>query len=146
TPEKPIRAETVTGKVTDAQSGESMPGVNILVKGTTTGTSTDQDGNFELEVPSLQDTLVVSFIGYQSQEVPINGQTEINIQMMPEAIMGEEMVVVGYGVLGQEEVTSAITHVDSEDLLTVSASNPIMSLQGKVAGLTISNSGIGDPN
>ncbi|HLR31203.1 MAG TPA: SusC/RagA family TonB-linked outer membrane protein [Fodinibius sp.] len=141
-----MRAETVTGTVTDAQSGQSMPGVNILVKGTAIGTSTDQYGDFELEVPSLQDTLAVSFIGYQSQEVPIDGQTEIDIQMIPEAIMGEEMVVVGYGVLGQEEVTSAITHVDSEDLLTVSSSNPIMSLQGKVAGLTISNTGLGDPN
>src|SRR5690625_617833 len=76
TPEKSIQAETVTGTVTDAQSGETMPGVNILVKGTATGTSTNQDGDFKMEVPSLQDTLVVSFIGYQSQEVPISGQTE----------------------------------------------------------------------
>src|SRR5699024_64181 len=96
--------ETITGTITDAQSGETLPGVNILVKGTTTGTSTDTDGSFELEVPSLQDTLVVTYVGYQRQEVPINGETEINIQLTPEAILGEEMVVVGYGTQQVKDV------------------------------------------
>src|SRR5699024_3821467 len=65
--------ETISGTVTDAQSGETLPGVNILVKGTSTGASTDANGTFELTVESLQDTLVVSYIGYQTKEVPING-------------------------------------------------------------------------
>src|SRR5699024_3725926 len=89
--------ETINGTVSDGQSGETLPGVNILVKGTTTGASTDQNGDFELTVPSLQDTLVVSFIGYQTKEVPIDGRTEIDVALQPQAIAGEEMVVVGYG-------------------------------------------------
>src|SRR5699024_2744412 len=80
--------ETITGTVMDAQSGETLPGVNILVKGTSTGASTDGNGAYELTVESLQDTLVVSYIGYQRQEIPISGRTEIDIQLTPEAIMG----------------------------------------------------------
>ena len=79
---------TVTGTVTDGQSGETLPGVNILVKGTSTGTSTDADGNFELTVESLQDTLVVSYIGYKTKEEPINGRTEIEIALQPQTIAG----------------------------------------------------------
>src|SRR5690625_2833874 len=101
--------EQVGGQVTDAETGETLPGVNILVKGTTIGSSTDQDGNFELTVPSLEDTLVVSFIGYQTEEVPISGRSKIDIRLIPGAIMGEEMVVVGYGTQRAEEVTGSIS-------------------------------------
>src|SRR5699024_8295922 len=80
----------ISGQVMDISTGETLPGVNILVKGTTTGTSTDDQGNFVLDVSSLQDTLVVSFIGYQTKEVPINVRTAINIQLTPEAIIGEQ--------------------------------------------------------
>src|SRR5699024_8586927 len=73
--------ETISGTVTDGQSGETLPGVNILVKGTSRGTSTDAEGQYELTVESLQDTLVVSFVGYQTKEVPINGQTAIDIAL-----------------------------------------------------------------
>src|SRR5699024_868144 len=88
--------DLVSGTVTDGQNGETLPGVNIMVKGTTIGTSTDQNGNYELDVPSYQDTLVVSFVGYQRQEVPINGRQEVNIVLQAQAIAGEELVVIGY--------------------------------------------------
>src|SRR5690625_3147700 len=104
--------ETINGVVTDAELGETLPGVNVMIKGTTTGTSTDSEGSFELEVPSLQDTLVVTFVGYQSREVPINGRMEINIELTPQAIMGEEMVVVGYGTAMRKDVTGSIGSID----------------------------------
>src|SRR5699024_1928125 len=75
----------VSGVVTDAASGEPLPGVNVVVKGTTIGTATDTEGRYNLEVPGLQDTLVFSFIGFQAQTVPINGRTEINITLQTKA-------------------------------------------------------------
>src|SRR5690625_4013958 len=80
--------EQIKGVVTDGQSGETLPGVNVMVKGTTTGTSTGQQGSFTLTVESLQDTLIFSFVGYQTREVPIGGRSEINIALQPEAIAG----------------------------------------------------------
>src|SRR5699024_5557625 len=111
-----VQQETITGTVTDASSGESLPGVNILVKGTSTGASTDANGAFELTVESLQDTLVVTYIGYERQEIPINGQTTINVTLQPEAILSDELVVVGYGTKTQGSLTGSIKTVEDEDL------------------------------
>src|SRR5699024_12380388 len=107
--------QTIRGTITDASTSETLPGVNILVKGTSTGASTDANGAFELTVESLQDTLVASYIGYQTQEVPINGQTGIDIELNPESVMGEEIVVVGYGTQEREQITSYIASVRSEE-------------------------------
>lgn len=144
--ENKIVEEEISGTVTDAQTGDTLPGVNILVKGTTTGASTDGDGNFELTVPSLQDTLVFTYIGYQRQEVPINGRTVVDIQMTPEAIMGDEMVVVGYGSQSRETITGSISTVKEEDFNSGQVSDPMSLISGKVAGLAISSPGAGDPN
>src|SRR5690625_4088306 len=108
--------DLVRGTVTDGQNGETLPGVNIMVKGTTIGTSTDQNGNYELDAPSYQDTLVVSFVGYQSWEEPINGRQELNIALQPQAIAGEELVVVGYGTQQKSSLTGSIAKVENEDL------------------------------
>lgn len=130
--------QAIGGQVIDSHSGEVLPGVNILIKGTTTGTSTDQDGNFELEVSSLQDTLVVSFVGYQTKEVPINGRTEIDIQLAVQAIFGEEMVVVGYGEQRQSEVTGSVGSIEIDEEL---ASRPLTdfgsAMYGKIAGVQV---------
>ncbi len=131
--------EMVTGSVTDAQSGETLPGVNVLVKGTTTGASTDNEGSFELNVESLQDTLVFSFVGYQTQEVPINGRTEINVVLQSQAIAGEELVVVGYGTERESTMAGSVTRTDDTVLQnspSVSVSN---SLSGLLPGLTALN-------
>src|SRR5699024_2573659 len=136
--------EEITGSVTDATSGQTLPGVNILVKGTTTGASTDADGNFELTVPSLQDTLVVTYIGYQRQEVPINGRTSLSIQLNPEAIMGEEMVVTGYVEKARGEVIGSVGTIDGEEITKSPSVSLERGLQGKVAGLKISDRG-GEP-
>ncbi len=133
--------ETVTGTVVDAENNETLPGVNILVKGTTTGTSTGADGSFELSVPSLQDTLVVSFIGYQTQEVPISGRTEIDIALAGQAIMGEEMVVVGFGTQRREDVTGAVSSVSAQDFEERPMTNTELGMQGLSPGLSIQYEG-----
>jgi len=136
---------TVTGVVKD-EAGTALPGVTVLLRGTSAGTATDAAGNYSLSLPDAGGTLIFSFVGFVTQEVPVNNQSKINIVLRTDAKTLEEVVVVGYGTLDKKEVTSAVTHVSSGDLLTVSATNPLMSLQGKVAGLTISNSSAADPN
>src|SRR5699024_5003852 len=132
--------ETISGTVTDADTEEPIPGVNILVKGTTTGASTDANGTYELTVESLQDTLVVTYIGYQTQEVPIKGQTDIDIELNPESIMGEEMVVVGYQVQKKATNTGSITSVDGAKVTRTPAVNVENSLVGQLPGLVAVNS------
>src|SRR5699024_1080753 len=132
---------TVSGTVTDASTEGTIPGVNILVKGTTTGTSTDAEGDFELNVPSMQDTLVISFIGYQTQEVPVNGRASLDVALQPQAVMGEEMVVVGYGTQEQSEVTGSVGSVKmDESLKSVPVSNFGSVMHGKIAGVDVQNS------
>src|SRR5699024_8447486 len=106
----------------------------------------DSEGNFKLLVESLQDTLVVSFIGYQTNEVPISGRAEINIEMQPEAITGEEMVVVGYGTQEEENLVGSIGTTDVEDISTRPAADITKSLQGAIPGLNVRNTGGGDPS
>ncbi len=133
-----LMLELISGQVTDAVTGESLPGVNVVVKGTTTGVATGTDGTFELDVPSLQDTLVISFVGYQTLEVPVDGRTSIDIELVPAAIMGEEMVVVGYGSQRAQEITSSISTVNSDNLNPVASSSINQMLRGKAAGLNLS--------
>jgi TonB-linked SusC/RagA family outer membrane protein len=139
---------TVTGKVTDAGNGSSMPGVSIIVTGTSVGTITDANGNYRLNVPATAKSLTFTFIGYTAREVALNGATTLNTNLTQSSNELKEVVVVsvGYGTLDKREVSSAITHVSSKDLLPVSANSPLMALQGKVAGLSITNTANGDPN
>src|SRR5699024_4461160 len=95
-------------------------------------------GRFELIVPSLQDTLVVSFVGYQKEEVPIDGQTELDIQLSSLAIMGEEMVVVGYGMVQKKDFTGSISTVDGTELSQRSGTQLSQNLQGALSGVTVS--------
>src|SRR5699024_6988889 len=134
----------VSGRIIDSETAEVIPGVNILVKGTTTGASTDKNGTFELSVASLQDTLVVTYIGYQRQEIPISGRTEIEVELSPKAIMGEEMVVVGYGTQEKEDVTSSLSQISSEDMAKKSSRNITSALQGLSPGVTVTDQG-GEP-
>jgi len=137
--------EFITGTISDASTGEPLPGVNILVKGTSAGTSSNADGSYELTVPSLQDTLVVSFVGFQTKEVAIAGRTSIDITLQPQAISGEELVVVGYGTQTRREISGSVSSVTPEDFNEGAVSNPMQLLQGKVAGLSVVNTNGGDP-
>lgn len=136
-----IAQELITGQVTDAETGESLPGVNIIVKGASIGTATDIDGEYRLRVESLQDTLIFSFIGYQTREIPIDGRIEIDISMTLQTVSGEEIVVTALGRKKQERSLGyAVQKVEGESITKARESNAITSLTGKVAGLEIYNS------
>ncbi|GAB7088107.1 SusC/RagA family TonB-linked outer membrane protein [Marinifilum fragile] len=131
--------KTITGKVVDEQN-LPLIGVNILVKGTTLGTVTDFDGNFQLDVPA-NGVVKFSFIGYVDQEITITNETSLNI-VLKEDVQGlNEVVVVGYGTQKKSDLTGAVASVKAEDLAKTPSSNPVNSLQGKVAGVTITKYG-----
>lgn len=126
--------------------GEPIAGANVFVKGTTTGTMTDANGNFNLQVETTNDSFVVSYIGYDSQDIKIGNKTNFSIRLSPNIQNLDEVVVVGYGSMAKKELTSAISHVSSKDFLSVSNIDPSMMIQGKVAGVSVTNTGMGDPN
>jgi TonB-linked SusC/RagA family outer membrane protein len=131
---------TVRGKVTDAQNSETLIGVSILVKGTTIGTQTDMNGDYSISAPT-GGTLVFSYLGFISQEIAINGRTTINVPLAVSAQSLEQVVVVGYGTQRKRDLTGSITSVKGTDIEKSPNTNPVASLQGKVAGLTVVNSG-----
>ena len=136
--------KTVSGKVTAAGEGE-LPGVNVLVKGTTTGTVTDLEGNYRVTVPEGYDVLVFSSIGYTNQEVTIGNQTTIDIVLEEDIQSLSEVVVVGYGTQEKKEITSAVTSIKAEDFNGGLVNNPAQLIQGKVAGLVVARPGA-NPN
>lgn len=131
----------VNGTVTDAKSGNPLPGVNISVKGTTIGTSTDAEGAYQLAVPSAKDTLVFSFIGYKTQEIPINGRSKLSVEMEAKALIGDELIVTGYQTQKKADLTGAVSVVDEEKLQDATSRNPIKALQGRIPGVLVSTTG-----
>jgi hypothetical protein len=101
------QTQRVTGKVTTADGKEELPGVTVLLKGTNNGTGTGPDGTYSLQVPAAGGTLIFSYVGYTTQEVPITGQTTINVSLKGEAKGLDEVVVVGYGSQKKSDVTGA---------------------------------------
>lgn len=138
------QGQTVSGQVTSADDGSVLPGVNVIVKGTNTGTSTDVDGQYELTVPSLNDTLIVSFVGYETLEISISGRTEVNIEMQPQAVVGDEMVVIGYGKQRRSEVIGSIGSVSEQSIeQSTGIVSPEQAIQGRISGVNVmSSSGI----
>ena len=136
---------TITGKVTDT-TGEPLIGVTIQVQGTTNGTITDMDGNFTLEDVVPDGILDISYVGMESQEVAVNGQTNIEVTLKEDTEMLEEVVVVGYGTMDRREVTSSIKTVSARDFNPGGARNPLDLIQGKVAGLNMTRTQGGNPN
>jgi len=135
--------QQASGKVTDAETGEPMPGVNIIVKGTTYGAMTNIDGNYTISVPSLDATLVFSFIGYISQESTLGGQAVLNVTMKPDLEQLSEVVVIGYGTVKKVNLTGAVSTVKYDDAI---ANRPItnasQALGGSMPGIWVSqNSG-----
>ena len=131
----------LSGVVTSAEDGESLPGVSIVVIGTTNGTVTDTNGEYQLQV-NPDATVRFSFIGMQSMEVPVNGQTSIDVALQSAAYDVDEVVVVGYGTQKKSLVTGAIAKVGGEELEKTSDMRVTQALQGKTAGVVISsNSG-----
>lgn len=135
-----VAQQVVKGKVNSSDDGVSMSGVNVLEKGTSNGTATDADGNFALTVGDGA-TLVFSFIGYVTQEVVVGSKSVINISLAPDTKLLGEIVVVGYGTQKKADVTGAIVQVKGEEITKQSSINPLSSLQGKIPGVQITNSG-----
>jgi TonB-linked SusC/RagA family outer membrane protein len=131
----------VKGTVKSADGTETMPGVNVLIKGTTQGTATDIDGNFSIEVPSANSVLVFSFIGFKQQEVRVGNMTTLSISMEPDMSNLSEVIVVGYGTQERAKVTGAISSVGSEAIRALPVPNLASAIQGRAAGVQVTNAG-----
>ncbi|MFM7852918.1 MAG: carboxypeptidase-like regulatory domain-containing protein, partial [Flammeovirgaceae bacterium] len=140
---------SVSGRVTSGEDQSPLPGVNILVKGSTNGTISDADGNFTINVPSANDVLVFSFVGFITQELAVANQTSLNVVLAPDAKQLSEVVVTALGIeKDKAKVGYAIQDVKGQDLVKAREPNAINSLVGKVAGLNIGASSeiLGAPN
>lgn len=135
----------VTGTVLDATLKDGLPGVTVLIKGTTRGTTTDLDGRFRLNVQPGDETLVISFVGFTPQELAIGNQSIFNVELQEDIQSLQEAVVIGYGTQDKKEITSSVASVGVEGFNRGNFTNPQSLLQGKVAGLNISTPG-GSPN
>ena len=131
-----IAFQTITGIITD-ENGVPLAGATIIVKGTTNGATTDFDGNFSIDVED-DAVLEISYLGYKSREVPVNGRSEINIQLTPDAAQLDDVIVVGYGTQKKTDVTGSIGSVKQENFNKGIVTNPGQLLQGKVAGVNVS--------
>ncbi|WP_108246907.1 SusC/RagA family TonB-linked outer membrane protein [Muricauda brasiliensis] len=129
------QTKTVTGTVSDNMG--PMPGVNVLVKGTTNGVVTDFDGEFTIDYVSNDDTLVFSYIGFVSQEVPVGTQTEINITLSEDTQALDEVIVVGYGTQKKSNVIGSVTSVEVEEATNVPTTNVSEMLRGRAAGVQV---------
>lgn len=131
----------LTGTVIDANSQDPLPGVSILVKGTDQGTATSFDGTFEILTPDDQATLVFSYIGYTQQEVQLNGRSNINVELEPSVLMGDDVVVVGYGTQRTESLTGSVASVSAEQMAQQPVPTVTHALQGMAPGLQLLDGG-----
>jgi TonB-dependent starch-binding outer membrane protein SusC len=130
--------QVVTGKVTEAATGEALPGVNIVIKGTTTGTVSDVDGNYQLAVNNLQtDILVFRFIGFEEQEIPLNGQTTIHVEMEMTSFGIDEVVAIGYGTVKKRDLTGSVSSISGDKLQDIPVASTAQALTGRLAGVQI---------
>ena len=133
----------VAGQVTDAQSGNPLPGVNIVVQGTTIGTTTDMDGNYSIETPA-DATLVFSFVGYQEQTVQVNNREEINVALEQAVTELEEVVAIGYGRQQKKEVVGSVSSVQGDKLAETPSADVTNAISGRLPGVTVMQSS-GEP-
>ncbi|QDH78979.1 TonB-dependent receptor [Echinicola soli] len=131
--------KTIRGVVKDAEDGQTIPGVNVMLKGTQNGTVTDMDGAFQLTVPDDASTLMVSFVGYLSKEVSIGNQGNLEILLEQDVQNLDEVVVVGYGTARKRDLTGAVSRVGEEGFNKGVNVSPDQLIQGKVAGVDIIN-------
>ncbi len=134
------KAVTVTGRVI-SENQEPIPGVNVLLKGTTTGTTTNGDGHYSLEIPDHSGTLIFSYIGYLTEEVPISNRTTIDVSLVPDVKSLNEVIVVGYGTQQKKDLTGAVSSLDSKTIADRQSVQLSDALQGTMAGVTVTRSG-----
>lgn len=130
-------AQTVTGTVTDTKTNEGLPGVNVLVKGTSIGTQTDVQGRYQIAVPEGSAVLVFTFVGYSAQEITVGSQATINVQLASDAKALGDVVVVGYGAQNSRDVTTAIARVKADAIKDLPVTGVDKALTGKVAGVQV---------
>jgi len=128
---------TIKGKVTALENNEAIPGVNIVLKGTTKGTNTDAKGEYTLVVPSANTTITFSFLGYLSQDVVVGKRTQLNISLVQDAKALEEVVVVGYGTSLKKDLSGSIASVSAEDIKSLPITSFEQGMQGRVAGVQV---------
>lgn len=130
--------QPVTGTVTDSETGEPLPGVNVVVKGTSTGVATDANGEYSLEVPEEESVLVFSFVGYQTQEVTVGDREVIDVSLEEDLGSLDEVVVVGYGEVQKSSLTASVSKVENANLDQMPVSRPENALVGRLSGVNIS--------
>lgn len=138
------QTSTITGKVVSSE-GEELLGVSVSIKGTSTGTSTDFNGDYSITVPNADAVLMFSSIGYTTLDVPVNGQTVINVTLQDDLALLEQVVVIGYGTVKKSDVTGSVSSVDSEELNAFPVQTVQQALQGRAAGVAVSTSNGGEP-
>jgi TonB-linked SusC/RagA family outer membrane protein len=131
-----LAQKRITGNVKDAGTSESLPGVNVLLKGTVKGTITDMNGNYSIEVPNEKATLTFSFIGYLSQDIQVGAQSTVNVVLKTDVLGLDEVVVVGYGTMKKSDLSGASVSVSGEKLKGSIGANLDQALQGRAAGVT----------
>ena len=132
-----LQQTTVSGTVTSADEGTALPGVNVIIKGTTGGTTTDVDGKFTLQVSDPNAVLIFSFIGYTSEEIPVAAKAVIDVTMTPDITQLGEVVVVAYGTQKKATLTGAVSAVTNQDIVTTKNENVQNMLTGKIPGLRV---------
>ncbi len=132
---------TVRGTVTDASDGAPLPGVNIVVKGTTIGTATNVDGEYRINVEGDETVLVFSFVGYQSKEVVAGDRNTIDVSLQLDVQALEEVVLIGYGTVKKDDATGSVTAINSEDFNRGAIATPQELLSGRIAGVQITSAG-----
>jgi len=133
------QTKTVTGTVSDSQF--PLPGVNIIVKNTAKGATTDFDGNYSLNDLKSSDVIVFSYVGYKKQEITVGNKTTINVTLEEDAASLDEVVIVGYGTSNKRELTGSVSTIKGDAIATTVAGNPTSALQGKLTGIQVENPG-----
>lgn len=128
---------TLTGRVTSTEDGTALPGVNVVLKGTTVGTATDADGRYSLSIPASGGSLVFSFIGLESKEIPIGDLAEVNVSLSLDVTQLSEVVVVGYGTQTKRELTGSVASIAGKEIATMPVQSFDQALQGRAAGVQI---------
>ena len=139
------QSKTITGTVTSETDGMVLPGVNVIVKGTSNGTSTDFDGNYSIDVNSNNAVLSFSYIGYVTKEVTIGVNNTLSVALKEDFAALDEVVVVGYGSRRKSDVTGAVSSVKSEELTAFPVLDAAQALQGRAAGVVVQSNNGGEP-
>ena len=136
-PRELVQQLVITGIVYDSSTGDILPGVNVTVKGTLTGSVTDSNGKYTIETSNPNAVLTFSFIGFSTVEIPVAGKTNIDVRLVPVISALEEVVVIGYGTVRKKDLTGSVASLKSNEITKTATNNPLQSMQGKVAGVDI---------